>query len=167
MRLSVIAAVAANGVIGRNGNLPWYLPADLRHFKELTLGHTMIMGRKTFESIGRALPHRRSVVLSRDPGYRATGVEVVSSFAAALATGDDREPFAIGGATIYRLALPLARDLHLTRLHRDFQGDVRFPALEMSEWTLVSEEPHRADGVNHYGYSFLHYTRRRGPDRNG
>jgi dihydrofolate reductase len=181
LSLSVIAAMAANRVIGAGNRLPWHLPADLRHFKRLTLGHCLIMGRKTWESIGRPLPGRTTVVLTRRPGYAAPGAVVVHSLPAALAAAraaGDGEAFIAGGAEVYRQALGLAGRLYLTLIHRELPGDATFPALDPGEWRLVGEERHdEHDGEAQAGaagagagaelgaalpYSFLVYERRRG-----
>ena len=149
-RVSLIAAVASNGVIGSDNALPWRLPEDLKRFKALTLGHPVIMGRKTYESIGRPLPGRRNIVISRTAGYAAEGCEVAGSFGAALAacrTGSD-EIFVIGGAQIYAEALPLARRLYLTEIRRDYEGDAHFPALSRREWNEIRREPYISeDGI--------------------
>jgi dihydrofolate reductase len=162
MRLSIIVAVAENGVIGRDNNLPWYLPADLGRFKQLTMGHHLLMGRKTFEAIGRALPGRTTVVISRGRPTLPEGVELAGSLEEALslaaAAGED-ETFVAGGAQIYHLALPRADRLYLTRVHATIEGDTRFPALTETEWTLVSQEDHTPDEKNKYRYSFLVYDR--------
>jgi len=130
MIVSLIAAMAENRVIGSKGAIPWYLPADLRHFRELTMGHPVIMGRKTFESIGGPLPGRRNLVLSRTPGLGAEGVEVRGSLDEALAvcTGAE-EVFVCGGGDVYREALPLADRIYLTIIHRKYDGDTRFPPI--------------------------------------
>ncbi len=150
MRISLIVAVADNGVIGVDGDLPWRLSADLRRFKALTVGHTVVMGRKTHESIGRPLPHRRNLVLSRRPDYRAEGCEVFadlpSAIEAARAAGES-ELFVIGGAAVYAEALPLADRLHLTRVRMEPEGDTRFPALG-DGWTEQSREEVPADERN-------------------
>lgn len=153
--------MAENRVIGREKEVPWYLPDDLAHFKELTLGHTVIMGRKTFDSIGRRpLARRRNIVLTRDPSFRAEGVEVVGSLGRAfwLAAGDD-EVFIAGGADVYRLALPLAHRIYLTVVHGTVDGDVRFPELDPSDWRLASEEHHHADERHRYAFTFRSYHR--------
>lgn len=141
-RLSLIAAVAANGVIGSDNALPWRLPEDLKRFKALTMGHPVIMGRKTFESIGRPLPGRRNIVISRNAGYQAEGCEVANSLSAALDScqADSNEIFVIGGAQIYAEALPQARRLYLTEIRRDFAGDARFPAFDRHHWQEISRE---------------------------
>lgn len=162
-RISLIAALAENRVIGRQGNLPWHLPADLRRFKALTMGHTLVMGRRTFESIGRALPGRRSLVLSRDPDYRpAAEVEVVGSLEEALdrarAAGED-EVFIIGGAEVYRAALPLAHRLYLTLVHAEVEGDVRFPEVDLGEWRLLEERHRPPADDNPLPHTFRVYAR--------
>jgi dihydrofolate reductase len=144
MSLALIVAVARNGVIGVDNRLPWRLPADLQRFKQLTLGHHVVMGRRTWESIGRPLPGRTSVVVTRNRALAVpAGVLVVGSFDEALAacTGDP-EPFIIGGAEIYQAALPRADRLHLTVVERDFAGDTFFPELDRSAWRLERSEPH-------------------------
>jgi dihydrofolate reductase len=141
-RISIIVAMAKNRVIGANKALPWHLPADLRRFKALTMGHHIIMGRKTFESIGRILPGRTSVVVSRNPGYRPAGALVAADLDSALALADnDSEAFIIGGAEIYRGALAIADRILLTEIDRDFDGDTFFPAIEPLAWKPVSREP--------------------------
>jgi dihydrofolate reductase len=162
MPFSILAAVAENGVIGRGGKLPWHLSDDLRHFKELTMGHTIVMGRRTWESIGRPLPGRQMVVVSRQPDYEAAGCQVVSSLDDALEIAgqiDDDETFAIGGAEIYRLALPRADRLYLTRVHAKVEGDTRFPELDASQWRLLESQRHEADEKNDYPFSFEVYRR--------
>ena len=135
--LSLIVAVAANGVIGRDNQLPWHLPEDLRHFKQMTLGKAMVMGRKTYQSIGRPLPGRRSIVVSRNPGWQAVGVETAGSLTAALALAAPDEVMVIGGASLFAEALPLADRLFLTDLHRAYDGDVSFPAWDRDAWREV------------------------------
>ncbi len=176
MRISIIVAMAENRVIGQGGELPWYLPADLKHFKKLTLGQVVIMGRKTHESIvrrlGKPLPKRRSLVLSRDSGYSgggqmqhrpAPGVEVASSLEQALelavvdGASKEREIFVIGGAAVFAEALPLAVRLYLTRVHAEIEGDVFFPEFDDDAWVLISNERHEADTRHAYPYSFQVY----------
>jgi dihydrofolate reductase len=141
-RLSLIAAVAANGVIGSDNALPWRLAEDLKRFRALTMGHPVIMGRKTFESIGRPLPGRRNIVISRNAGYKAGGCEVATSLSAALDScrAGSNEIFVIGGAQIYAEALPQARRLYLTEIRRDFAGDARFPPFDRHHWQEISRE---------------------------
>lgn len=162
MPLSILVAVAENGVIGCRGALPWHLSADLRRFKRLTMGHTIVLGRKTWESIGRPLPGRRMVVVSRQATYRVNGARVVSSlpqaFEVARESGD-QQPFVVGGAQIYHQALPLATRLYLTRVLADVTGDTHFPAFSAVDWQLVESEPHEADARNDHPYCFEVYQR--------
>jgi dihydrofolate reductase len=165
MRISIIAAVAENGIIGRQGQLPWRLSHDLRRFKQLTMGHTIIMGRRTWESIGRALPGRRTVVVSRRPGFRANvaGIETTGGLDQAVAIAQaagDEEVFIIGGAELYRESLSRANRLHLTRVRADVDGDTFFPEIEWDNWQLVESEDHDADEKNEYAYRFETYDRR-------
>ncbi|MEO8004343.1 MAG: dihydrofolate reductase [Betaproteobacteria bacterium] len=140
-RISLLVAMAKNRVIGADNKLPWHLSSDLKRFKALTMGHHIVMGRKTFESIGRALPGRTSVVISRNPLWRFTGVATVDSLRKALmlAAGDS-ETFVIGGEQIFREALPFADRILLTEIDRDFEGDVFFPPLEAQEWRETASE---------------------------
>ena len=162
--LSLIAALADNGVIGRNGDLPWHLPADLKHFKRLTWGHTLILGRKTHESIGRTLsgktlPGRRSIVLSRRPPDALPGVEVAPDLDRALEMAGEGEVFVIGGAEVYRQALPRADRLYLTRVHAVIEGDTRFPDFEPGEWRVVEAEAHPADEQHACPFTFQRLER--------
>ena len=159
MRISVIAAVAENDVIGRDGALPWHLSRDLKKFKERTWGHTLLMGRKTWDSIGRPLPGRRSIVVTRQQGFAAPGAETAASLEQALALAADEEVFVIGGAEIYRQALPLARRLLLTRVHAPVEGDVSFPPVDWNRWRLVEEERFEADARHAYPHSFQTFER--------
>lgn len=148
MRVSLIVGMAENGVIGRDNALPWHIPADLQYFKRATLGKPVIMGRKTFESIGRPLPGRTNIVLTRQPGFAAEGVRVAATLADALqqasqqaeADGVD-ELMVIGGAAVYAEALPLADRLYITRVHQCPEGDARFPEPDQACWVRVSAEP--------------------------
>jgi dihydrofolate reductase len=141
-RISIIVAMAKNRVIGTKGQLPWHLSSDLRRFKALTMGHHIIMGRKTFESIGRILPGRTSVVISRNPGFQSAGVLVADSFGKALLlAANDSEVFVIGGEQIFREALRIADRILLTEIHREFEGDTFFPAIDAATWRQVSREP--------------------------
>jgi len=162
MRLSLIVAASRNGMIGRGGQLPWHLSADLKRFRRLTTGHTIVMGRRTWESIGRPLPERRSIVISRNPAFTAPGATVVSSLDAALeAAGGDEEVFVIGGAEIYRLALPRAERLYLTRIDADFDGDTYLPGIDSAHWKLVEQvDSNEAEtAAAGFPYSFLEYER--------
>ena len=161
MTVSLLVAMARNRVIGHGNRLPWKLSADLRRFKRLTMGHVIIMGRRTHESIGRALPGRRTFVLSRTRGYEAEGVTVVESLDAALARcPDEDEVFVVGGEAVYREALPRADRIYLTWIDADFEGDVVFPDLDLHSWSLRSEEHHEPDDETPFGYSFRLYERR-------
>ena len=155
-RIYLIAAVAANGVIGRRGRLPWHLPEDLKHFKRLTLGHPLIMGRRTWESLGGLLPGREHIVVTRTPGYDAPGAAVASSLAAALALcAGEPVVFVIGGREIFAEALPLAARVVMTEIHRDYEGDTRFPPYERSRWRETQRESHAAaDGKK---FDFVYY----------
>ncbi len=164
MLLSLIVAAAENGVIGRNNALPWHLAEDLKHFKRLTMGKPILMGRKTFESIGRPLPGRTNIVITRNRDYQPDGVRVVDSLSAALdlaeaialIDGAD-ELMVIGGAQIYAEALPVAQRLYLTRVHAAVEGDAVLPQIDWSRWREVSRERCTAEPPNPYDYSFLVY----------
>jgi dihydrofolate reductase len=151
--------MARNGVIGRSNGLPWRIPADLRHFRRLTMGHALVMGRRTFDSIGRALPGRETFVISRQAGLKIDGVTVVRSLDDALAAAGSREVFVVGGAEIYALALPRVARMHVTLVEADIEGDVVFPALDESSWRLMWEEPHPSDPDSPYPYRFQIYER--------
>ena len=158
-KVYLVAAVAANGIIGSEGRLPWQLPEDLRHFKQLTLGHPVIMGRRTWESLGKALPGRDNIVVTRRPGYEAPGAAVASSLEAALALCA-AEPivFIIGGTQLFAESLPIAAGLVLTEIHRDFPGDARFPEYDRSKWREVQREAHTA--ANGMRFDFVLYQPR-------
>jgi len=164
MAVSLIVAVSGNGAIGRDGGLPWRLSADLKHFKKTTMGHHLIIGRRTWDEVGKPLAGRTMVVVTRSRHFAPEGVQVAHSLEEALdiARNDD-EPFIGGGAHIYRMAL--ARDLvdriYLTRIHAEVEGDTFFPNFNIDKWELVSEEHHEADERNQYPYSFLVYERKR------
>jgi len=163
-RITLIAALARNRVIGRENALPWRLPEDLRRFKALTLGHPVIMGRKTHESIlgslGRPLPGRLSIIVTRAPDYTASECIVAASLEAAFAAAEPAtEVFVIGGAEIYRAALPSAHRLHLTEIDADFDGDAFFPDLPPGAWQEVSREPHPPGAEFAHGYAFVVYER--------
>ena len=141
-RLAIVVAVAGNGVIGVDNRLPWRLPEDLRHFRALTTGHAVIMGRRTWESLPRALPDRQNIVVTRRPGYAAAGAEVAPSLDAALALVRLAGPaFCIGGAELYAAALPRAEEMHVTEVTGEHAGDTRFPAFDRSAWTEVARRP--------------------------
>lgn len=156
--LSAIAAMAENRVIGLNNHMPWHLPADLKHFKTVTSGHPVLMGRKTFISIGKPLPNRANIILTRDKQFSAQDCLVVSHPDAALSMAqelDQDEVFVIGGAEIYRQLLPRVQRLYLTIIHHHFEGDAFFPELNPAEWREKSREKHLADDKNAYDYSFV------------
>ena len=166
MDLAIIVAAAENGVIGRDNGLPWHLPEDLRYFKRVTMGKPIVMGRKTFESIGRPLPGRSNIVISRNTGYSPPGVRVVASLDEARALADEigqldgaAEVLVIGGAEIYRLAIPQADRLYLTEVHGEVQGDIMLPPVDWSEWREVSRERHAAAAGNPFDYSFVVFER--------
>ena len=160
MKLALICAMAKNRTIGRNNSLPWHLPEDLKYFKHTTMGSTIIMGRKTWESIGRALPGRTNIVITSNADYKAEGAKVVGSLQAALELvesisiidGSD-EAFVIGGAGLYKEALPYAQRFHLTRVHADVKGDTFLPEFNEAEWSEVSREEFKKSETNPYDYS--------------
>jgi dihydrofolate reductase len=155
-RLSVVVATDERGGIGRDGGLPWHLPEDLKRFKALTMGKPIVMGRRTWDSIGRPLPGRRSIVVSRQAGLAIAGAEVVGSLEQALeAAAVAPEVCVIGGAELYRLALPLAEVIHLTRVHATVEADTFLPALDPGDWEEVSGERHEADERHAHAYSFV------------
>jgi dihydrofolate reductase len=160
MRCSLIVAMSENRVIGRRGGLPWHLSADLRRFKRLTMGHHILMGRKTFESIGRPLPGRTSIVISRQAGYQPEGALLANSIdAAKQLAGDDDELFFIGGGEIYRQVLPAVDRIYMTLVHAEVEGDTFFPPLSMAQWRVTEETRHPADEKNPYDLTFLVYDR--------
>lgn len=161
MILSIIVATAENNVIGYRNQLIWKLPADLRHFKMLTTGHPVIMGRKTFESIGKALPNRRNIVISTNKAYQAEGCEMAGSIAIALEmVKDASEAFIIGGGTIYKEIWDKADRLYLTRVHISPEGDTYIPEVRAEEWIEMKKEDFQADEKNEYAYSFIDYQRK-------
>jgi dihydrofolate reductase len=156
--LSIVAAMAKNGVIGIGNRLPWHLPEDLKHFKAITMGHHIIMGRKTYESIGRPLPGRTTVIVTRDPAYRAPGCLTAASLDGAVAIcGDDPEVFFVGGAELYAQALPRADRLYLTEIQAAYEGDAWFPAFDLGQWRELSRQVHAS--VDGLGYHFVTYQR--------
>jgi dihydrofolate reductase len=161
-RISIVAALAHNRVIGSGGKIPWRLPEDLKRFKRLTVGHAVIMGRKTLDSIiasmGKPLPGRDNIVVTRSRDWSHPGCQAVHSLDAALAAAQgSQEAFVIGGAEIYALALPLARRLHLTEIERDFDGDAFFPDFDRSKWREVSRERHAQQGPKNLSFAFVEY----------
>lgn len=165
MRLSLIAALASNRAIGKDNELLWHLPEDMRHFRETTRGKPVIMGRKTWESLPesfRPLPGRHNIVVSRDPAYQASGATLAGSLADALRQAEAQtsaeEVFVIGGAQLYREALPLANRLYLTEIEQDFDGDVFFPDVQPQDWEEISRQP--SQGTSGPQFSFVVYQRR-------
>lgn len=159
--ISLIAAAAMNDTIGNKGKVPWHLPADFAYFKAKTKGHTIIMGRKTYESIGKPLPDRRNIVITRQTGYSALGCEVVASLPDALRLAGDGEIFIIGGSEIYDLALPLAHKIYLTRVEDEFPGDALFPKIDPKIWHVTETLPGVVDQKNPHPHTFYTYEKRK------
>jgi len=161
-RIAVIAAVARNGVIGVDNRLPWRIPDDLKRFRALTMGHSIIMGRRTWQSLSGPLAGRQNIVVSRQRDFRAAGAQTALSLEQALDLATLPEPvFIIGGEALYRAALPLADELHLTEIERDFAGDARFPAFERGEWRRAPSEARHTGGAEGFEYAFATYVRER------
>jgi len=154
MTIILLAAVGANHVIGRDGEMPWHLPEDLAHFKATTMGHTLVMGRKTYDSIGRALPGRRTIVMTSQIGWHAPSVEVAHSLAEALALAGPTEVFIVGGGDVYQQAMPFADRLMLTEVDQSPEGDVVFPTIEPAHWRETARQAHE-------GFAFVTYERKR------
>jgi dihydrofolate reductase len=152
MTITVLAAVGANLAIGRDGNMPWHLPQDLTHFKATTMGHTMVMGRKTYDSIGSALPGRRTIVITRQAGWHAPSVEVAHSLPEALALAGPADVFVVGGSDVYRQALPFADQMLLTELEQSPEADAFFPTFTPDDWRETAREAHE-------GFAFVTYER--------
>jgi dihydrofolate reductase len=155
-----VVAVADNGVIGRGNGLPWRLPDDLRRFKALTLGHSLLMGRRTFDSIGRALPGRRNLVLTRDPGWRAPGCERVGSLDAARSRAAGTTLFVIGGAEVFSLCWPIVGRMELTEVHADVEGDTFLEGFDRADWREIAREPHATDARHACPFDFVTLVRR-------
>lgn len=161
MTISIIVAASANNVIGANGGLPWHLPEDLRRFKALTMGKPIIMGRLTFESIGRALPGRRNIVITTQSDYDAPGCDVVDNAANAVeVAGDVEEVMVIGGGQVYEQFLPETNRIYLTRVFADIEGDTFFPKLEPQNWQTVASEEFEGNDERQFGFSFETLQRR-------
>lgn len=159
--LTIIAAIANNNALGKNNDLIWHLPADLKRFKKTTLGHHIIMGRKTYESLGKPLPNRTTIIITRNPDYKVDGCIVVHDLKSAIeAASQDENPYILGGAEIYKQALSLADVLDLTLVHASFEADAFFPEIDMSVWIEISREDHTADEKNKYDYSFVQYKKK-------
>jgi len=156
MLISAIFAMSENRVIGKDNQLPWHLPADLKHFKKVTLGKPILMGRKTYESIGRPLPGRCNVVITKEIDYQAPGCVVVNSIEQALiTTKENAEIFVMGGALLYQAMLPLIQRLYMTIIHQAFDGDTFFPLLNQDDWQEIERIDHAKDRENPYSYSFF------------
>jgi dihydrofolate reductase len=164
MMISMIVAVAENGVIGKNNDLPWHLPDDLKFFKNTTKGHVILMGRKCFESFGKPLPHRTNVIITRNTEYKQEGAKVVHSLEDALSVAKEKqetEVFVCGGEEIYRQSMDKADKLYLTRIHAKVEGDVHFPDFDEDQWELISEEYHSTDEKHVYDFTFRTYIKKR------
>lgn len=164
MKLILIAAVANNNVIGKDNKLLWHMPADLKHFKELTMGHTILMGRKTFESIGKPLPGRKTIVITQQENYDAKGCKVVNNLKDAICeVKNEKEVFVAGGSEIYRQLINLhhTRRMFITRIYADFEGDSFFPDIDTQKWELIDREAFEADEKNPYPYAFLTYKKKK------
>lgn len=160
-RLSIIAAMASNRAIGIRNTLPWRLPDDLQRFKALTMGHHIVMGRKTYDSIGKPLPGRDTVIVTRNIDYAVPGCIAVNSIEAALTVSHgDSEVFFVGGADLYRQALPIAHRIYLTEIQRVFDGDAFFPEFDLSMWKESTREIHQANGNQDFEYHFVVYDRK-------
>jgi dihydrofolate reductase len=159
-RVALIVAVARNGVIGDANRMPWRLPEDLRRFRALTSGHTVIMGRKTWQSIGKALPDRQNIVVTRQHDLVAPQTQIARSFEEALALATRPEPvFVIGGETLYREALPVAHRMHVTEIDRDFAGDTHFPPFAREEWIEIARDAHPGSNAGEFNFAFVTYER--------
>ncbi len=160
--LTIIAAVAKNNALGKNNDLIWRLPADLKRFKKVTLGHHVIMGRKTFESLGKPLPNRTTIIISRNKDYHVEGCIIVNSLEKAiLAAKDDTNPYILGGGEIYRQALDHADILDLTLVHHSFEdADTFFPPIDFKKWEEINREDFKADETHDYDYSFVTYKKK-------
>ncbi|WP_372766937.1 dihydrofolate reductase [Lutibacter sp.] len=159
--ITIMAAIADNNALGKDNQLIWYLPGDLKRFKRMTLNHAVIMGRKTFESLGKPLPNRINIIITRDKNYKAEGCVIVNSLKEALkaAKEEDENPFILGGAEIYKQAMPFADKLDLTFVHHKFDADVFFPEIDKTIWKERSREDFKADEKNKYDYSFVTFQR--------
>lgn len=160
--IAIVVAVAENNVIGKDNQLIWHLPADLKHFKHITMGHPMLMGRKTYESIGKPLPGRTTIIITRQPDFEAEGCMVVNSVKEAISKAKqlDEQAYIIGGAEIYRQVLDVTDTIYLTRIHHSFDGDTFFPEIKEEEWQTISEAHHEPNEKNKYSYSFIKFERK-------
>jgi dihydrofolate reductase len=156
--IKIIVAVSKNGIIGNNNSLIWHIPADLKNFKKLTTGNAIIMGRKTYESIGKPLPNRRNIIITRDENYKVYNCEVVNSLEESLLLCNS-DCFIIGGGEIYKQVLPITDEIYLTLIDEDFEGDTYFPEIKEEEWFEVSKEDFEPDEKNKHKYSFIKYEK--------
>ncbi|MCH1626378.1 dihydrofolate reductase [Ferdinandcohnia quinoae] len=159
--ISLLFAMDINRVIGKNNDLPWHLPADLAYFKKITMGHPIIMGRKTYESIGKPLPGRENIIITRDKEYQIDGCTVFHSIDEIVKMDNtvNQELFVIGGSEIFKGILPYSNRLYITEINEEFEGDTFFPEIQMNEWKLISKEKGKKDEKNPYDYFFLIYER--------
>ena len=158
MKISIIVAVAENNVIGKRNSLPWYLPADLKHFKEITLGHHILMGQNTYASIGKPLSERITIILSKNPNYKQVGCIVANTPKDAMKIAEksgEKELMVCGGGQVYKTFLPLADKIYMTKIHHQFEGDIFFPELNMKSWKVSTKESHGSDDKNPFAYDFL------------
>ncbi len=163
MKISTIVALAQDNVIGKDNDIPWYLPADLKYFKKITLGHNIIMGRKCYQSIGRPLPKRTNIIVTRDPYFISSNCLIAHSIEEALSMAHDNgeeECFIIGGGTIYEQSMNLWDRMYVTEVDLKVEGDIFFPTVQWEEWTLKSSESHQSDEKNPYNYTFKVYDRK-------
>ena len=159
--INIVVAKASNNVIGAKNDLIWHLPNDLKHFKSITSGHPIIMGRKTFESLGRPLPNRTNIVVTRDQNWNAEGIEIASSLPKAIEAAKkiDDDIYIIGGGNIYKQAMEFTDILYITEVHHEFDGDTYFPEIDSDEWEEVEQEDFKKDEKHPYAYSFVTYKR--------
>lgn len=161
MNLEIVVAIDERGGIGKDNQLLWHLPADLKHFKQITSGYPVIMGRKTYDSIGRPLPNRRNIIISRQQDLKIEGTEVLNSLEAAIElVKNEEKAFIIGGAEIFAAAMPRVGTIHLTVVHAGFEADTFFPQIRDDEWIKLDEESHQPDEKNAFPYTFITYRRR-------
>lgn len=158
--ISLIVAMSENNVIGRDGDMPWHISDDLKRFKRLTMGHHMIMGRKTYDAIGRLLPGRTTIILTKQSDLKVSSALIANDFDQAVElAGDDSEIFVVGGGEVYRIALPKAETLYVTRIHTTIDGDTTFPNVDWDAWQLIDSDPHPAGGKNEFDFTFETYQR--------
>lgn len=161
MLLSIIVAMDKNRVIGKDNDLPWRLSADLQHFKKITMGKPIVMGRKTYDSIGRPLPGRENIILTRDSSFKAEGCTIMHSLDEIFEYCEDQEEIMImGGATLYEVTLKLANKLYITEVHAEVEGDTWFPEIDFNNWTETSREDYKADEKNDFNFSFVQFERK-------